>query len=224
MVTIETPATSPDCSRTVTVRPRDGLGADTRQRIERAVIDAFSRDEFHRVNLIDIARSASVSLQTLYKYYGNKETLLFATLDRCLQQLEARLVDHLHGIADCKERLRKVFWIILDFTEAQPDVIQMMMSSVYLATWHQQDSFRNPLLFDPFLKVLREGRECGVLNDAVDEKILLDFILGVVFRLAQMYVHRGRKQSLTAQSDALFEMLWRAIANPAPNPALPNPS
>ncbi len=179
------------------------------------MVAAFSQQEFHRVNLIDIARGAGVSLQTLYKYYGNKETLLFATLDARLARLEARLVDHLHGIADCKERLRKVFWVILDFTETQPEVIQMMMSSVYLAAWHRQDSFRNPLLFEPFLKVLRDGRASGVLDDGVDEKALLDLFLGFVFRLGQMYIHRGRTQSLTGQSDALFEMVWRAIAKPA---------
>ena len=55
----------------------------------------------------------------------------------------------------------------------------------------------------------------SVLNDQVDEKILLDFILGTLGRLVQMYIHRGQKQPLTKQANVLFEMLWRAIAKPA---------
>ena len=45
-----------------------------------------------------------------------------------------------------------------------------------------------------------------------DEKVLLDYIMGVLFRLSQSYVLRGMKEPLTKQANVLFEMLWRAIA------------
>ncbi len=63
--------------------------------------------------------------------------------------------------------------------------------------------------------MLADGRARGVLNDQVDEKILLDYIFGVIFRLVQMYFHRGQHESLTQQANVLFEMLWRAISKPA---------
>lgn len=186
----------------------------TRLRIEQAVLDVFSQREFHRVRLIEIARAAGVSLQTLYKYYGSKEALLFACLDVWFGQLAARMIDHLQGIEDYKEKLRKVFWVVLDFFETNPKVAQLVMSSVYVNTWRRHENYQNPELFGAFMKVLAEGRARGILNDQVDEKILLDYILGVLGRLVQMYVHRGMKQPLTAQSTMLFEMLWRAIAKP----------
>ena len=65
-----------------------------------------------------------------------------------------------------------------------------------------------------FMRVLGEGRSRGILNPDVDEKILLDYILGVTGRLVQMYIHRGMKKPLTADAGVLFEMLWRAIARP----------
>src|SRR5690349_1862196 len=53
-------------------RARDQAQLDpaTRARIEQAVLDVFADREFHRVGLIEIARAANVSLQTIYKYYG----------------------------------------------------------------------------------------------------------------------------------------------------------
>jgi hypothetical protein len=42
------------------------------------------------VGLIEIARGANVSLQAIYKYYGSKEPLLFASLDAWLDKLAAR--------------------------------------------------------------------------------------------------------------------------------------
>jgi len=193
---------------------RSRLDGETRVRIEQAVLDIFSESEFHRVSLIEVARAANVSLQTIYKYYGSKEVLLFESLDTWLGRLATRMVDHLQGIEDYKEKLRKVFWVVLDFFERNPKVAQLLMSSVYVNTWRKHENYHNPVLFGTFVRVLAEGRGRGILNDEVDEKILLDYIMGVMGRLVQMYVQRGRKEPLTAQANVLFEMLWRAIAKP----------
>lgn len=194
------------------LRPLTELERGTRQRIEVAVLDIFAEREFHRVGLIEIARGANVSLQTLYKFYGSKEALLFETLHAQLSVLAVRMLDHLQGIEDYKERLRKVFWVTLDYFEKNPKVAQIVLSSVYINTWRKQQEYASPVLFNAFLQVLREGREKGVLNDQVSEKILLDYIFGVLGRLVQMYVQRGQKEPLTPQATVLFEMLWRAIA------------
>ncbi|TXH05243.1 MAG: TetR/AcrR family transcriptional regulator [Nevskiaceae bacterium] len=201
----------------VVMADRAQLDPETRARIEQAVLDVFAEREFHRVGLIEIARAANVSLQTIYKYYGSKEALLFSSLDAWLGKLAVRMIDHLQGIEDIKERFRKVFWVTLDFFEKNPKVAQMMMSSVYVNTWRKQDNYSNPALFGTFMKVLREGRAKGVLNDEVDEKFLLDYIFGVTGRLVQMYIHRGQKQPVTKHANELFEMLWRAIAKPPKN-------
>lgn len=191
------------------------LDPDTRVRIEQAVLDIFSQREFHRVGLIEIARGANVSLQTIYKYYGSKEALLFSTLDAALQRLADRMLDHLQGIENYKERLRKTFWVSLDFFEKNPRVLQILMSSVYINTWRKQGNYEHRALFSAFMKVLAEGRASGVLTSEVDEKVLLDFIYGVVQRTVQAWVVRGMKDPPTRQANVLFEMLWRAIAKPA---------
>jgi AcrR family transcriptional regulator len=148
---------------------RNKMDSATRGRIEEAVLEVFAEREFHRVGLIEIARGANVSLQTLYKYYGSKEALLFSALDTALGRLAARMIDHLEGIEDYKARLRKVFWVCLDYFEKHPKVAQIVMSSVYLNTWRKQENFQNPVLFSTFMKVLAEGRAKGVLTDEVEE-------------------------------------------------------
>ncbi|WP_052368063.1 TetR/AcrR family transcriptional regulator [Algiphilus aromaticivorans] len=198
----------------ITLPTLDGLNPDTRRRIEEAVLEIFAEREFYRVGLIEVARAANVSLQTIYKYYGSKEALLFSCLDARLSELAARMIDHLQGIADYKERLRKTFWVVLDYFEQNPRVAQLILSSVYVNTWRKHANYQNPLLFGTFMKVLAEGRGRGILNDAVDEKILLDYIFGILARLVQTHVHRGNGNALTANANTYFEMLWRAIATP----------
>jgi len=189
------------------------LDPDTRARIEQAALELFSVREFHRVKLIDIARGARISLQTLYKYYGSKETVLFASLDTWLGDLANRMIDHLQGIENFQDRLRKVFWVLLDYFERNPAVAQIILSSVYLNTWRDDDTFRQPALMSVFLGVINEGREQGVLTPAVDEIEISDFIWGVANRVIAMWLLRGRKNSLTARAPELFGMIWRAIAS-----------
>lgn len=102
------------------------MAPSTRQRIEAAVLDLFSEQEFYKVKLIDVATNARVSLQTIYKYYGDKETLLFACLDVWLGDLAARMIEHLRGIENYKDRLRKVFWVMLEYFESNPDVARII--------------------------------------------------------------------------------------------------
>lgn len=186
----------------------------TRDRIDAAVLKLFSERDFHHVKLIEVAREARVSLQTIYKYYGDKETLFFACLDRWVGRLTRRMLDHLQGIAGHQDRLRKVFWVTLDFFERHPEVAQLMMTSTYITSWRGRESFRQEELMAVFLRVLSEGRDQGVLTDEVEPPVLLDFIFGVIHRRTLMWILRGRGGGLTEGADVQFEMLWRAIARP----------
>ncbi len=188
------------------------LKQDVRDRIEQAATEIFAEQEFHRVNLADIAAHANASLQTIYRYYGSKEALLNACLLSGLGKLAERMLDHLQGIETYKDRLRKVFWVVLHFFENEPVIARMLMNSVYPGSWDSDVTHSQKQLTETFLQVLREGRAQGVLNNDVSEIILLDYFYGVLFRLCQMHQVRGGQESLAAQAPVLFEMLWRAIA------------
>ncbi len=190
------------------------ISPDIKRRIEAAVLATFSEQEFHKVSLIEIARQANVSLQTIYKYYGSKEALLFGTLDTHLGALASRLIDHLEGIENYEDRMRKVFWVILDYFESNPRVGRILASSVYLNTWSRNDTFRQPELFAVFTRVLREGRDKGILTDEVDEKVLLDLLLGFASRAITMWVLRGQPPGLRDQANPMFRLLWRAMRRP----------
>ncbi|MES1934153.1 TetR family transcriptional regulator [Salinisphaera shabanensis T35B1] len=203
--------------RTTSERERtlSRLDPATRARIEAAALDPFSEREFHRVKLINIAREARISLQTLYKYYGSKEAVLFASLDTWLGDLANRMIDHLQGIENFEDRLRKVFWVLLDYFERNPKVAQIILSSVYLSTWRDDETFRQPALMSVFLGVINDGRERGVLTSEVDEIEISDFIWGVSNRMVAMWLLRGRKKPLAEKAPAMFNMVWRAIASEA---------
>lgn len=198
--------------------PRDhrarlaGMRGDTQARIEKAVLDLFSRRDFHEVGLIDVARAANVSLQTIYKYFGSKEALVYAMLDVMLGRLAERMIDHLQGIDDARERLRKTCWVTLDYMDKQPAVMLLMFTAVPVSRHKNIGIYESPELMGAFLGVFKDGQARGVLNNRVSSKVLLDVFMGMMGRVVLMHIVRGEKRPLTEQFDELFHILWRAMS------------
>jgi len=203
-----------DRPATVALRP------EVRARLEKAVMAIFSEADFHRANLRDVAQRAGVSFTTIYKHYGSKERLLFSVVDVWLGKLTERIVDHLQGIEDLKEKMRKVLWLQLDYYERHQELGKILFMTLPMQTWMADGTFRQKRMINLYLEVLKNGQAEGILNPNVRAGILLDFMLGIVQRTFVMWVSRGRQGRLSAQTQVLFDMIWRAITAPpttAPN-------
>ena len=192
----------------------DELNPETRTRLDQAVLEVFSARDFHRASIREIAKKAGVSFTSIYKYYGSKEGLLFAYIDKFLRELTDRMIDHLQGIEDLKEKLRKTFWLQLDFYERNPDLGRILFLTVPFKKWMADKTFKQNSMIQVFLDVTKQGQKDGVLNQNVKAGVLLDFILGLVQRTFIMWIFRGQNESLSGNANVLFEMLWRAISNP----------
>lgn len=191
----------------------DELTPEIRRRIEAAVLDIFSESDFHRANMRTVAKKAGVSFSSIYKYYGSKEKLLFTCIDNCLSELNERMIDHLQGIENLKEKLRKVFWVQLDFYERNPNVGTILFLTIPYKKWMADKTFNQNKMINVFLDVARQGQKEEILKTDVRAGVLLDFMLGLVQRCFTMWIFRGKKESLSGNANVLFEMLWRAISN-----------
>ncbi|MFZ1501491.1 MAG: TetR/AcrR family transcriptional regulator [Giesbergeria sp.] len=173
--------------------PLAEMRGDTLDRLEKAVLELFSSRDFHEVSLQDVARRANVSLQTIYKYFGSKEALVYSMLDTLLGRLAERMIDHLQGIDDARERLRKTCWVTLDYMDKHPAVMLLMFTAVPVSRHKNIDIYESPELMGAFLGVLKDGQARGVLNSQVSSKVLLDVFMGMVGRVVLMHIVRGEK-------------------------------
>lgn len=182
------------------------------QRLEAAVLEVFSESDFHKANIRAVAKKAGVSFSTIYGYYGSKEGLVFAFVDEWMGKLTDRIIDHLQGIEDLKEKLRKVFWLQLDYYENNQGLGKILFMTLPMKTWMADKTFQQKKMINLFLEVLRQGQKEGILNPNVQAGVLLDFMKGFVQRSFFMWVSRGQKEGLSSQANVLFEMVWRAIS------------
>ncbi len=202
----------------VMLSPVTELRPEVKARLEKAVLEIFSESDFHKANIRDVAQRAGVSFTTIYRHYGSKERLLFAFVDVWLGELTERIIDHLQGIEDLKEKMRKVLWLQLDYYERHQGLGKIIFMTLPMQTWMADRTFRQKRMINLYLEVLRKGQSEGILRADVRAGILLDFMLGTVQRSFVMWVSRGQRESLSGQTQVLFEMIWRAIATPGESP------
>jgi AcrR family transcriptional regulator len=145
------PEASPGTAEFFPKAPLTAMRSDTLARVEKAVLDLFSSRDFHEVSLHDVARSANVSLQTIYKYFGSKEALVYSMLDIMLGRLAERMIDHLQGIDDARERLRKTCWVTLDYMDKHPAVMLLMFTAVPVSRHKNIGIYESPELMSAFL-------------------------------------------------------------------------
>ncbi|MGB3110883.1 TetR/AcrR family transcriptional regulator [Psychrobacter sp. 1176_08] len=193
--------------------PLSDMRPATLGKIEKAVRKVFAGVDSNEVTMAQIAKSANVSLQTLYKYFGDKQTLFYTIMDIVLGRLAIRIMDHLQGIDSVQDRLRKTLWVCFDFVDSHPDAV-MVLSSVSASHIRNIAIYENKELIGAFLEVLEDGQNRGVLNDTVPLYILFDVFMGFISRLGLMHIIRQTDTPINAEFDALFNMLWRAISKP----------
>ena len=137
--------------------------------------------------------------------------MVFAFVDTWLGILTERIIDHLQGIEDLKEKLRKVLWLQLDYYERNPHLGRILFMTLPMATWMADETFQQKKMINLYLDVLKKGQAEGILNPKVRAGVLLDFMLGLVHRSFVMWTQRGQQGSLAEQANVLFEMVWRGI-------------
>ena len=80
------------------IAPLSEMRPATLEKVEKAVRLLFADSDASDITMIQIAKTANVSLQTLYKYFGDKQTVLYTIMDLVLGRLATRMMDHLQGI------------------------------------------------------------------------------------------------------------------------------
>lgn len=192
----------------------DDLNPEVQKRLEETVLEVFSTSDFHRASIRVIAEKAGVSFTTIYKHYGSKERLLFTFVNIWMSKLTDRIEDHLNGIEDLKEKLRKVFWLHLDYYERNEGLGRILFMTLPMKTWMADATFDQKKRVRLIIDVFRQGQEQGIINPNVRAGTLLDFMLGFVQRTFFMWIIRGKQGCLADEANALFEMVWQGMINP----------
>ena len=188
------------------------------KRLESAVINVFSEVDFYQANMREIARKAGMSFGTIYKYYKNKDHLLFAFIGYWFSLLQDRIRDHLQGIDDTREKLRKLIWVQLDYFERNEDIGRIIWIRTPYSAWMADKAYETNPLLEIILEILREGQARGVIDPGIRTALSVHLIVSTTSWAFVDWIYRGKERDLIDELEPIFEVIWRAVGENGAEP------
>lgn len=190
------------------------IPAHVRDRLSPVVKELYAAGDFHRVDMRTIAREASMSFGTIYRYFGDKETLLFWFIQHWLEELYTPVFKALDSEADLRTKLLSMLKLHFEFYERNPNVGRIIFMTVPLERWMRDPSFAQAELMQRVLRLILEGQMMGELRTDVDSRAIFDVLNAIFNRAFLMWEYRHRSYSLVDQAAPLFSIAWNGITAP----------
>lgn len=192
------------------MRRRKEIPEKHKKRLYNAVLEIFSVQDFHQVDMRTVSEKSGVSIATIYNYFQSKEMLLFAILTEYLHKLVALVDLHIQGLKSSKEIFRKLLWVTMDFYDCHPGVAITIFITVPTRTWMQQDAYRigNKQL-DQVFEVMQKQ---GDIDSTIDARRFKDIYYMYCHRIIQTWFFYGMKWKLIDALDEDFELIWKLLA------------
>jgi AcrR family transcriptional regulator len=187
------------------------------EKLRLTVIDLFAQGLFQHIGMREIAKRAKVGLATIYKYFGNKDELVFACIHQDLEHLSHLLkvaydeTETLSSEQQIKACLKEMVTFYLDHRQIAEIVYLNIPTRVWVSETHpmqvQQVTMVRGLIERGQLK--REIRTDQPLE------VMVQLTLGAIFRYLVAYLLGQLPQkSPESVSTEIFECLWPMIKHP----------
>lgn len=157
---------------------QETTSTDKKQHILDTAEALFSKNGFDATSTREIAETAGVNVAMISYYFGSKENLLFAIIERFSQEIRTRIKHAYDSEVHPNERMKKITRAYLDFSFEHPDPIMIahrelgvsmrptLQSTIQETYTHVREMVSSTLI---------EGQERGIYR-SVDVSLLIQGI------------------------------------------------
>lgn len=146
-----------------------------REAIIEEAIATFAKDGFRNSDVQVIADGAGVGKGTVYRYFGNKEDLFWATCMAVLKRLIAHLMAAISPIESPLAKLRAAAAAYAEFFEANPRYLEVFVQERSQFRGHAPENHLkyHEEVLDRFGGILQKGIELGEFRDLDVRKTII---------------------------------------------------
>ncbi len=168
----------------------------TREKILVQAMAEFAAKGYDGARVDTVARRCRLSKNMLYHYYGNKEGLYVAVLERMYETFRARQRDFALGPDDPVEAMRQLIAHTFSALLEHPEVIALLNNENLYKGRHVQRSQRIRGLYDPLVDkigdVLQRGAADGIFRQNIDPVILYMSLSSMAYHyISNQYTFRA---------------------------------
>lgn len=165
--------------------------ATSKERILEAATKEFAAKGYDGARVDEIAKASELNKNALYHYFGSKEQLFVAVLERAYATIRNRQSDlEIRGM-EPEEGMRHLVEFTANTWIEMPEFNRLLASENLHEASHVRQSERIPQMYNPLLETLREllkrGAEAGKFRDDIDA---IDLYISISALSAYYISHR----------------------------------
>ncbi len=162
---------------------RRNISHETLEKLRSTVIDLFSQWLFHKVGIREIAKQAQVGPQTIYKYFGNKDELIFACIRPELKQLNEALKHTLEtSSGTALETLKELMATFVGYYLRHRRLAEIVYMTIPTRQWVIDPGFTQYETLSYFVEVSKQGQSEGCIRNDAQAEDLIELMAGAFGR------------------------------------------
>ncbi|OHB73815.1 MAG: hypothetical protein A2V70_12795 [Planctomycetes bacterium RBG_13_63_9] len=185
----------------------------------RAILDqairTFAEVGFRGADVQVIADRAGVGKGTVYRYFGNKEDLFWATTFEVLEQLDRHMLQAMEGIEGAAEKIRAACVAHGAFFEANPQHLEVFVQdrAEFRGAAPQSHLEYHEKMIARFAKIFEQGVADGEFRPMDTRKAVVS-LGGVLHGTTFFHCYSKIDQTLTEMSEYAVDIFLRGIRAP----------
>jgi AcrR family transcriptional regulator len=186
---------------------------DRRESIIAAARDVFTRTGFAQSSVSDIAQAAGVSDGLLYRYFPNKQELLFEVLGEFYTKVITGTEQAIEIANDFESKLLALVQQHLQTFARDTDLCRLFIAEVrnfedYVGSRIQQLNRRYASIF---LRVFAAGVEQGIVSADIDLRLLRDILLGGIEHWAWRHISMDLPMDVRGTASMICNLLLGGV-------------
>lgn len=169
--------------------------------------------DFEEITTADISKKSGVNEALIYRYFGNKTGLLFATLEReniiWFKDLNRKLM----GIKGAENKLRKLIWESIFEYKENPVLAKIIFLEVRCrSAYFVSESYQSTRAYTKILRdIIDQGIEDGEITDKIPAWSIMQVILGAIEHMVIPSIIFDRNMPCEDLTEDLCNILFTGI-------------
>jgi AcrR family transcriptional regulator len=181
------------------------------ERIIGAALQLFTQRGYFNTSVPDMARTAQVSVGSIYHHFKDKEDVARALYQGLVERLQQTLADIAQTHATAHDRCRAVMAMLFELTESNRDAMDFMLYAKHREFLPDERPVCSSKPFETMRAFVQEGMDNGDIR-RMDVMVATSCLFGGAIRLITARLDGVLAEPLPDRLDAVWECAWRGVA------------
>ncbi|MBC3936196.1 TetR/AcrR family transcriptional regulator [Undibacterium rugosum] len=159
------------------------IDAATLENLRRTILTMFAKNSFNDVGIREICKKARVSPQTIYKYFGSKEEMLYACVRQDIEKLNELALAAARRPRSADQQIRAFLEAWVQFFGKNPNIASIVFLNIPQTYWVSKRHFLQLRVNLAGHATIKRGQKAGVITKKIDPVVLQDLMMGACHRV-----------------------------------------